>query len=93
MRFARNRRVKKELRQTGPVTATDLRAAQNQLVKRAQVESFGEEIRCLENGQEVHKRRRIKSLDPRMEGGFLVGKLGLHRDIGPPPLDCNLLSV
>ena len=72
MRFARNRRVKKELRQTGPVTVTDLRAAQNQLVKRAQVESFGEEIRCLENGQEVHKRNRIKSLDPRMEGGFLV---------------------
>ena len=72
VRFARNRRLKKELRQTGPVTATDLRAAQNQLVKRAQVESFGEEIRCLENGQEVHKRRRIKSLDPRMEDGFLV---------------------
>ena len=72
VRFARNRRVKTELRQKGPVTATDLRAAQNQLVKRAQVESFGEEIRCLENGQEVHKRRRIKSLDPRMEGGFLV---------------------
>ncbi|KAM7451727.1 hypothetical protein ABFA07_000746 [Porites harrisoni] len=72
MRFARNRRVKKELRQTRPVTVTDLRAAQNQLVKRAQVESFGEEIRCLENGQEVHKRNRIKSLDPRMEGGFLV---------------------
>ena len=38
----------------------------------AQVESFGEEIRRLENGQEVHKRSRIKSLDPRMEGGFLV---------------------
>ena len=72
VRFARNRRLKKELRQTGPVTATDLRAAQKQLVKRAQVESFGEGIRCLENGQEVHKRRRIKSLDPRMEGGFLV---------------------
>ena len=72
MRFARNRRVKKELRQTRPVTVTDLRAAQNQLVKRAQVESFGEEIRRLENGQEVHKRNRIKSLDPRMEGGFLV---------------------
>ena len=49
-----------------------LRAAQNQLVKGAQVESFGEEIRCLENGQEAHKRSRIKSLDPRMEGGFLV---------------------
>ena len=49
-----------------------LRAALNQLVKGAQVESFGEEIRCLENGQEVHKRNRIKSLDPRMEGGFLV---------------------
>ena len=41
-------------------------------MKRPQVESFGEEIRCLQNGQEVHKRSRIKSLDPRMEGGFLV---------------------
>ena len=49
MRIARNRGVKKELRQTGPMTATDLRAAQNQLVKRAQVESFGQEIRCVEN--------------------------------------------
>ena len=49
-----------------------LRAAQTQLVKGAQVECFGEEIRCLENGQEAHKRSRIKSLDPRMEGGFLV---------------------
>ena len=34
-------------------------------MKRARVESSGEEIRCLENGQEVHKRSRIK-------GGFLV---------------------
>ena len=41
-------------------------------MKRAQVEFFGEEIRCLENGQGVDKRSRIKSLDPRMEGGFLV---------------------
>ena len=93
MRLGKNTRVKKELRQTRSLTATELRAAQSQLVKIAQVEAFGEEIRCLENGQEAHKRSRIKSLDPRMEGGFLVGKLGLHRDIGPPPLDCNLLSV
>ena len=41
-------------------------------MKRAQVESFGEEIRYLGNGQEVHKRSAIKSLDPRMVGGFLV---------------------
>ena len=41
-------------------------------MKRAQVASFGEEIRCLENGQEIHKWSRIKSLDPRKEGGFLA---------------------
>ena len=41
-------------------------------MKRVQVESFGKEIRCLENGQEIRKRRRIKSLYRRMEGGFLV---------------------
>ena len=65
----------------GLLTATELRAAQSQLVKIAQVEAFGEEIRCLENGQEVHKRSRIKSLDPRMEGGFLVvgGRLQRHK--------------
>ena len=72
MRFVNNTRVKKELGQTGPLTATEVRAAQSQLVKRAQVESFGEEIRCLVYGQEAHKRSRIKSLDPRMVGGFLV---------------------
>ena len=72
MGFVSNTGVKKQLRQTVSLTATELRAAQSHLVKRAQVESFGEEMRCLENGQEVHKRSRIKSLDPRMEGGFLV---------------------
>ena len=54
----------------GTVTATELRAAQNQLEKRAQ-ESLGEEIRCRENGQGAQKRSRIKSLDPRMQGGFI----------------------
>ena len=34
--------------------------------------SFGEEIECLKRGQEIHKRSRIKSLDPRMEDGFLI---------------------
>ena len=72
MQFVNITREGKELRQTGSLTATELRAAQSQLVKRAQVESFGEEMRCLENGQEVHKRSRIKSLDPRIEGGFIA---------------------
>ena len=44
MRIVNNTRVKKELHQTGTLTATELRAAQSQLVKRAQVESFGKEI-------------------------------------------------
>ena len=84
IRFVNNTRVKKELRQTGSLTATDLRTAQNQLVRRAQVESFGEEIRCLENGQEVHKRSRVKSLDPRVEGGFLVVGGRLQKAQAPP---------
>ena len=41
-------------------------------MKRAQVESFGQEIKCLKRGQEIHKQSRIKTFDPRMEGGFLV---------------------
>ena len=61
MRLGNNTRVKKELRQTRSLTATELRTAQSQLVKIAEVEAFGEEIRCLENGQEVHKWSRIKS--------------------------------
>ena len=72
MRFANNARAKKEARQIGPLTSGELRAAQNYLVKRVQVESFSEEIQCLEMGQEVHKNSRIKSLDPKMEDGFLV---------------------
>ena len=56
----------------GALTWNELRAAQNYLVKRAQVGSFGEKIQCLEMGQEIHKKSRIKSLDPRMEDGFLV---------------------
>ena len=39
-------------KEEGSLTATEVRAAQSRLVNRAQVESFGEGIRCLENGQE-----------------------------------------
>ena len=44
MRFANNVRAKKEARLLGALTSNELRAAQNYLVKRAQVESFSEEI-------------------------------------------------
>ena len=78
MLFVNNTRVKKEVRQPGSLTA------QSHPVKRALVEFFGEEIRCLENGQEVHKWGRIKSLDPRMEGGFLVVGGRLQKTPSPP---------
>ena len=54
MLFVNNTRVKKEVRQSGSLTATELRAAQSQLVKIAQVEAFGEEIRCLETVSYTH---------------------------------------
>ena len=74
MRFVSNTRVKKQLRQTDGIADSNRVRSFSELPieKRAQVKYFGEDIRCLENGQEVHKRSRIKSLDPRMEGGFLV---------------------
>ena len=67
MRFTHNKRVRDQERLTNPLTSTELRQAQNYLVKRAQVESFGEEVDCLKRGQEIRKQSRIKSLDPRME--------------------------
>ena len=72
MRFANNARIKREARLLGALTASELRAPQNYLVKRAQFESFSQEIQCLEMGREIHKKRRIKSLDPQIEDGFLV---------------------
>ena len=72
LRFVSNVRTEKEDRLMGPLTSVELRTAQNYLVKKAQIESFGEEIQCLEMGEEIHKKSRIKSLDPRMEDGFLV---------------------
>ena len=41
-------------------------------MKRAQAESSGEEVQRLGNGREIHKPSRIKSLDPRLEDGYLV---------------------
>ena len=41
-------------------------------MKRAQAESFGEEVQLLEKGREIHKWIRIKALDPRLEDGYLV---------------------
>ncbi|XP_074620914.1 uncharacterized protein LOC141879527 [Acropora palmata] len=57
---------------TGQLTVLELRSAQNYLVKKAQAESFSEEMRRLERGQEIHKQSRLKSLDPRLEDGYLV---------------------
>ena len=70
--FANNTQVKEEARMTGPLTALELRSAQNYLIKKAQAESFGEEMRCFKRGQEIHKQSRLKSLDPRLEDGYLV---------------------
>ena len=39
---------------TSTGSTNELRAAQNYLVKRAQVESCSDEIQCLEMGQEIH---------------------------------------
>jgi len=64
--------VREQERLTGLLTSTELGPAQNYLVKRAQVESFGEEIECQKRGQEIHKQSIIRSLDPRMEDGFLI---------------------
>ena len=72
MRFPNNVRAKKEARLLRALTSNELRAAQNYLVKRAQVESFSDEIQCPEMGQEIHKKSRSKSLDPWLEDGFLV---------------------
>ena len=41
-------------------------------MKKAQAESFREEMRRLERDQEIHKQSRLKSLDPRLEDGYLV---------------------
>ena len=66
MRFVRNTRVKKEERLIGPLKWTELRKG------RKLSRSTTEEIVCLGRGQEIHKRSRIKSLDPRLEDGVLV---------------------
>ena len=44
-RFANNTRVKEEARMTGQLKVLELRSAQNYLVKKAQLESFSEEMR------------------------------------------------
>ena len=41
-------------------------------MNRGKFESFSQEIQCLEIGGEIHKKCRIKSLDPQREDGFLV---------------------
>ena len=72
MRLANNARIKKEARLLGALTPSEMRAAQNYRVKRAQFESFSQEIQCLEMGKEIHRKSRIKSPDPQLENGFLV---------------------
>ena len=72
MRFANNVGAKKEARLLGALTSNELRAAQNYLVKKAQVESFSDEIQCLEMGQEIHKKSKIKTLHAMSEDGLLV---------------------
>ena len=63
----------------GPLRSSELKVVQSYPLRRAQAESFEEEIKCLETGKEIHKRSRIQSLDPKIEGGFLVVGGKIHR--------------
>ena len=72
MRFANNVGAKKEARLLEALTSNELRAAQNYLVKKAQVESFSDEIQCREMGHEIHKKSKIKTLHAMLEDGLLV---------------------
>ena len=72
MQFANNARAKKEACLLKALMLNKLRAAQNYLVKRVQVESFSDKVQCQEMGQEIHRKSGIKSLNPRLEDGFLV---------------------
>ena len=72
LRFVTNLRKKTDARMFGHLSIGELNVAHDFLVKKAQSESFEEELKVLQKGSDVSKRSRLKAFDPRIERGFLV---------------------
>lgn len=70
--FANNMQVKEEVCMTGPLTVLELRSAKNYLVKKAQAESFTEEMQHLEGDQNIHKQSTLKCFDLTLKNGYPV---------------------
>ena len=57
---------------TGPLIVLELRSAKNYLVKKAQAESFGEEMQHLEGDQNIHKQSMLKCFDLTLKNEYPV---------------------
>ncbi|XP_055584807.1 uncharacterized protein LOC129737670 [Uranotaenia lowii] len=63
-----NCKAKKTIRIVGALTPDELSAANLQLAKVAQQDVFGPELKALQNGAEVGRRSKLKSLHPFIDG-------------------------
>ena len=59
-------------RVTGPFKVCELSAAMKILIKRAQEESYNEEIKSLKSKRPILSRSRLLKLNPKLEDGVLV---------------------
>ncbi|XP_044574008.1 uncharacterized protein LOC123258200 [Drosophila ananassae] len=81
LRFARRcRKQRSELEEYG-LTATECEAAENLLVRQAQLESFPDEMRTAERGKDVASSSEIQGRAPYVDesGTFLKWKVGALR--------------
>jgi hypothetical protein len=68
-------KVKKERFEEGELSVAELKKATDQLIKKAQWDSFQEEVTLLQSNQEVEKRSRLFQLSPQLnDRGLLVLK-------------------
>lgn len=67
LRFVVNVKKKRSERVVGYLSVSELKAAQVCILKRAQSESFEEELKMLQKGKVIPKQSRLMALDPKLE--------------------------
>lgn len=72
LRFVKYIISKRQAQETSYLSVQDLREAENFLIRRAQAEEFGEEIKALKNQKEIPHSSKLQALNPVIRNELLV---------------------
>ena len=76
-RFLANVRKPQNDRESGELNPSELKQAEEQIIKTAQQDCFHDEVRALEDNKPLPSKSRLLKVTPKLYGGLLRSNTGL----------------